>query len=311
MSKKQSYLFTAEWWKSIRVMDIQERGIAITAICELVFEGKVQEYELPEYKQQALSEILSDLEQQLERASELSRKRAKAGSVGLANRWGKQSNSAGDNQHTQDVIANDSNCLQMIANDSNCYEIDSKSIANDSNCYKNDGKQVANYSNCQKNDSKNIANDSNCYPSRARFNHQQHNNYLEDIDNNNYINNNNLDNNNYLEENNNLENNNNEETNLREKIEGWLTDSCVRMEQLCKNNGLINSSKTNDELVAILKPYIDEFINHLLASKPTEHIDRADTINHFANWMRIHKKQQDDGTPKLHIPTDEEYNEPF
>ena len=310
MSKKQSYLFTAEWWKSIRVMDIQERGIAITAICELVFEEKVQEYELPEYKKQTLNEILSELDKQLERASELSRKRAKAGSIGLTNRWGKQPNSAGYNQHTQDVIANDSNCLQMIANDSNCYEIDSKQIANDSNCYKNDSKQIANDSNCYKNDGKQIANDSNCYPSRARIHHQQHNNNLEYIeDNNNYINNN-LDNNNYLEDNNYLDNNN-EETNLREKIEDWLTDSCVRMEQLCKNNGLISSSKTNDELVKILQPYIDEFINHLLASKPTEHIDRSDTINHFANWMRIHKKQQDDGTPKYHIPTDDEYNEPF
>lgn len=264
MSKKQSYLFTAEWWKSIRVMDIQERGIAITAICELVFEGKVQEYELPEYKQQALSEILSDVEQQLERASELSRKRAKAGSIGLANRLKKLSNNTSCDQDKQDDIANVSNCQ---------------------------------------------ANDSNCYPSRARLHHQQQNNYLEDIDNNNYINNN-LDNNNYLEDNNYLDNNN-EETNLREKIEDWLTDSCVRMEQLCKNNGLISSSKTNDELVKILQPYIDKFINHLLASKPTEHIDRADTINHFSNWMRIHKKQQDDGTPKYHIPTDDEYNEPF
>ena len=67
MSKKQSYLFTAEWWKSIRVMDIQERGIAITAICELVFEGKVQEYELPEYKQNILDEILTDVEQSITR----------------------------------------------------------------------------------------------------------------------------------------------------------------------------------------------------------------------------------------------------
>ena len=305
MSKKQSYLFTAEWWKSIRVMDIQERGIAITAICELVFEGKVQEYELPEYKQQALSEILSDLEQQLERASELSRKRAKAGSIGLANRLKKSSNNTSCDQDKQDDIANDSKCQAIDSNcqaiakqmPSNCQANAKKSDANFSNCIKNDSKSDANVINCQ-------ANDSNCYSSRARIHHQQQNNYLEDIDNNNYINNNNLEDNNYLD-------NNNEETKLREKIEGWLTDSCVRMEQLCKNNGLISSSKTNDELVAILKPYIDEFINHLLASKPTEHIDRADTINHFANWMRIHKKQQDDGTPKLHIPTDEEYNEPF
>lgn len=311
MSKKQSYLFTAEWWKSIRVMDIQERGIAITAICELVFEGKVQEYELPEYKQQALSEILSDLEQQLERASELSRKRAKAGSIGLANRLKKLSNNTSCYQDKQDDIANDSNCQ---ANDSNC-QANAKQLP--SNCQANAKKSDANFSNCIKNNSKSdananncLANDSNCYPSRARLHHQQHNNNLEYIDNNNYLEeNNNLDNN-YIEENNYLDNNN-EETNLREKIEDWLTDSCVRMEQLCKNNGLISSSKTNDELVKILKPYIDEFINHLLASKPTEHIDRADTINHFANWMRIHKKQQDDGTPKLHIPTDEEYNEPF
>ena len=138
MSKKQSYLFTAEWWKSIRVMDIQERGIAITAICEFVFEGKVQEYELPEYKKQTLNEILSELDKQLERASELSRKRAKAGSIGLANRLKKSSNNASFNQDKQDDITNDSNCQ---------------------------------------------ANDSNCYPSRARFHHQQQNNYLEDIDN--------------------------------------------------------------------------------------------------------------------------------
>ena len=195
MSKKQSYLFTAEWWKSIRVMDIQERGIAITAICELVFEGKVQEYELPEYKQQALSEILSDLEKQLERASELSRKRAKAGSIGLANRLKKTSNNASFNQDKQDDIANVSNCQAIDKQmPSKCQANAQKSDANFSNCIKNDSKSDANVSNCQ-------ANDSNCYPSRARFHHQQQNNYLEDIDNNNYINN--LDNNNYLEEDNN------------------------------------------------------------------------------------------------------------
>lgn len=300
MSKKQSYLFTAEWWKSIRVMDIQERGIAITAICELVFEGKVQEYELPEYKQNILDEILTDVEQSITRTLDISRKRAMAGTAGMAKRWKKQSSNATNEQDDQGSITN---VTENITKNNKCYDLLSEQITNDNNCYENDNKSITSVI-------KTITKDNNCYPSRARLHHQQHNNYLEDIDNNNYINNNNLDNNNYLEDNNYLDNNN-EETNLREKIEDWLTDSCVRMEQLCKNNGLISSSKTNDELVKILQPYIDEFINHLLASKPTEHIDRADTINHFANWMRIHKKQQDDGTPKYHIPTDEEYNEPF
>lgn len=295
MSKKQSYLFTAEWWKSIRVMDIQERGIAITAICELVFEGKVQEYELPEYKQNILDEILTDVEQSITRTLDISRKRSMAGTAGMAKRWKKQSSNATNVQDDQGIITN---VTENITKNNKCYDLLSEQITNDNICYENDNKSITSVI-------KTITKDNNCYSSRARLHHQQHNNYLEDIDNNNYINNNNLENNNYLD------NNNNEETNLREKIEDWLTDSCVRMEQLCKNNGLISSSKTNDELVKILQPYIDEFINHLLASKPTEHIDRADTINHFANWMRIHKKQQDDGTPKLHIPTDEEYNEPF
>lgn len=298
MSKKQSYQFTAEWWKSIRVMDIQERGIAITAICELVFEGKVQEYELPEYKQNILDEILTDVEKSITRTLDISRKRAISGTAGMAKRWKKQSSNATNEQDDQGSITN---VTENITKNNKCYDLLSEQITNDNNCYETDNKSITSVI-------KPITKDNNCYPSRARFHHQQQNNYLEDIDNNNYINNN-LDNNNYLEDN--YLDNNNEETNLREKIEDWLTDSCVRMEQLCKNNGLISSSKTNDELVKILKPYIDEFINHLLASKPTEHIDRADTINHFANWMRIHKKQQDDGTPKYHIPTDEEYNEPF
>ena len=285
MSKKQSYLITDELWKSIRVMDIQDRGIVITAICELVFDGSVQIKASQDYKQQILDEILANVEKSLTRTLDISRKRAKAGTIGMSKRWKKQDD--------QDGITN---VIETITKDEICYE-------DDNICYENDIKSITSVI-------KTITKDNNCYPSRARLHHQQHNNYLEDIDNNNYINNNNLDNNNYLEDNNYLDNNN-EETNLREKIEDWLTDSCVRMEQLCKNNGLISSSKTNDELVEILQPYIDEFINHLLASKPTEHIDRADTINHFANWMRIHKKQQDDGTPKYHIPTDEEYNEPF
>ena len=280
MSKKQSYLFTAELWKSIRVMDIQERGIAITAICELVFEGKVQEYELPEYKQNILDEILADVEKSITRTLDISRKRAMAGTAGMAKRWKKQSSNATNEQDDQGSITN---VTKNITKNNKCYDLLSEQITNDNNCYENDNKSITSVI-------KPITKDNNCYPSRARIHHQQQNNYLED--------------NNYLY-------NNNEETKLREKIEGWLTDSCVRMEQLCKNNGLIRSSKTNEELVKILKPYIDEFINHLLASKPTEHIDRADTINHFANWMRIHKKQQDDGTPKYHIPTDEEYNEPF
>ena len=282
-------------------MDIQERGIAITAICELVFEGKVQEYELPEYKKQILDEILTDVKQSITRTLDISRKRAMAGTAGMAKRWKKQSSNATNEQYDQGSITN---VTENVTKNNKCYDLLSEQITNDNNCYGNDNKSITSVI-------KTITKDNNCYPSRARFHHQQQNNYLEDIDNNNYL----EDNNNYINNNNlynnNLENNNNEETNLREKIEDWLTDSCVRMEQLCKNNGLISSSKTNDELVKILQPYIDEFINHLLASKPTEHIDRADTINHFANWMRIHKKQQDDGTPKYHIPTDEEYNEPF
>ena len=295
MSKKQSYLITDELWKSIRVMDIQDRGIVITAICELVFDGSVQIKASQDYKQQILDEILANVEQSITRTLDISRKRAMAGTAGMAKRWKKQSSNATNEQDDQGSITN---VTENITKNNKCYDLLSEQITNDNNCYENDNKSITSVI-------KTITKDNNCYPSRARIHHQQHNNYLEDIDNNNYINNNNLEDNNYLE------NNNNEETNLREKIEDWLTDSCVRMEQLCKNNGLISSSKTNEELVKILKPYIDEFINHLLASKPTEHIDRADTINHFANWMRIHKKQQDDGTPKYHIPTDDEYNEPF
>ena len=47
-------------------MDISERGIIITAICERVFEGRCREQELPEYKQRVLDSILADVEKQLQ-----------------------------------------------------------------------------------------------------------------------------------------------------------------------------------------------------------------------------------------------------
>ena len=235
----KTYKFSEDWWDHIRLMDISERGIIITAICERVFEGRCREQVLPEYKQRVLDSILADVEKQLQHASEVSRKRAQAGSTGMANRWNTSGSDNADNK---------------------CYK-------NDNKCYENDNK---------------------CYPSRARNNNQQHNTS--------FINNNSVD---------------DDENILRAKISNWLTDNSIRMEYICKNNNLIDSPKTDEELKQILAPYIEEFIGHLFTTKPTDKIERIDTISHFTNWIRIHIKQQGNGISQPQRPTEDEYNESF
>lgn len=227
----KTYKFSEDWWERIRLMDISERGIIITAICERVFEGRCREQVLPEYKQRVLDSILADVEKQLQHASEVSRKRSQAGSAGMANRWNTSGSDNADNK---------------------CYDFDN-----------------------------------NCYPSRAR-NNQQHNTS--------FINNNSVD---------------DDENILRAKIFAWLTDNSIRMEYICKNNKLIDSPKTDDELKQILAPYIEEFICHLFTTKPTDKIERIDTISHFTNWIRVHIKQQGNGISQPQRPTEDEYNESF
>ena len=234
----KTYKFSEDWWERIRLMDISERGIIITAICERVFEGRVREQVLPEYKQRVLDSILADVEKQLQHTSEVSRKRAQAGSTGMANRWNTSGSDNADNK---------------------CYK-------NDNKCYKNDNK---------------------CYPSRARNNNQQHNTSFID---------------NSVDDDENI---------LRAKISNWLTENSIRMEYICKNNNLIDSPKTDDELKQILAPYIEEFICHLFTTKPTDKIERIDTISHFTNWIRIHIKQQGNGISQPQRPTEDEYNESF
>ena len=221
----KTYKFSEDWWEHIRLMDISERGIIITAICERVFEGRCREQVLPEYKQRVLDSILSDVDKQLQHASEVSLKRSQAGSAGMANRY---------------AITNVR---------------------------------------------KNITNVTNA---RAR-NNQQHNTSFN-------INNNIVD---------------DDENILRAKISNWLTENSIRMEYICKQNKLIDSPKTDEELKQILAPYIEEFICHLFTTKPTDKIERIDTILHFTNWIRIHLKQQGNGISQPQRPTEDEYNESF
>ena len=241
----KTYKFSEDWWERIRLMDISERGIIITAICERFFEGRVREQVLPEYKQRVLDGILADVEKQLQHASEVSRKRAHAGSVGMANRWNISGSDSADNK---------------------CYDFDNKCYKSDNKCYENDN---------------------NCYPSRAR-NNQQHNTSFNI--------------NNSVDDDENI---------LRAKISNWLTENSIRMEYICKNNKLIDEPKTEDELKQILAPYIEEFICHLFTTKPTDKIERIDTISHFTNWIRIHLKQQGNGISQPQRPTEDEYNESF
>ena len=256
----KKYKFSEDWWERIRLMDISERGIIITAICERVFEGRCRENVLPEYKQRVLDCILSDVEKQMQHASEVSRKRAQAGSAGMANRWNTSGSDNADNK---------------------CYDFDNKCYDFDNKCYKSDNKCYDFDNNCYENDNK-------CYPSRARNNNQQHNTS--------FINNNSVD---------------DDENILRAKISNWLTDNSIRMEYICKNNKLIDSQKTDEELKKILAPYIEEFICHLFTTKPTDKIERIDTISHFTNWIRIHIKQQGNGISQPRKRTEDEYNESF
>ena len=256
----KTYKFSEDWWERIRLMDISERGIIITAICERVFEGRCREQVLPEYKQRVLDNILADVEKQLQHASEVSRKRAQAGTAGMANRWNTSGSDNDDNKYYDF--------------DNNCYKSDNKCYKNDNNCYNSDNK-------CYENDNK-------CYPSRARNNNQQHNTS--------FINNNSVD---------------DDENILRANIFDWLTDNSIRMEYICKQNKLIDSPKTDEELKQILAPYIEEFICHLFTTKPTDKIERIDTISHFTNWIRIYLKQQCNGIYQQQRPTEDEYNESF
>ena len=248
----KTYKFSEDWWERIRLMDISERGIIITAICERVFEGRCREQVLPEYKQRVLDGILLDVEKQLQHASEVSRKRAQAGTAGMANRYA-----------ITNVRKNITNVTENVTNVRN-------SITNVSENITNVRKNITNVTNA-----------------RAR-NNQQHNTS--------FINNNSVD---------------DDENILRAKIFGWLTDNSIRMEYICKNNQLIDSPKTDDELKQILAPYIEEFICHLFTTKPTDKIERIDTISHFTNWIRIHIKQQGNGISQPQRPTEDEYNESF
>ena len=230
-------------------MDISERGIIITAICERVFEGRVREQVLPEYKQRVLDGILADVEKQLQHASEVSRKRAHAGSVGMANRYA-----------VTNVRKNITNVTENVTNVIN-------SVTNVTENITNVRKNITNVTNA-----------------RAR-NNQQHN---TSINNNNSV--------------------DDDENILRAKIFDWLTDNSIRMEYICKQNKLIDSPKTEDDLKQILAPYIEEFICHLFTTKPTDKIERIDTISHFTNWIRIHLKKQLNEHSQPQIPTEEEYN---
>ena len=249
----KTYKFSEDWWEHIRLMDISERGIIITAICERVFEGLCREQVLPEYKQRVLDSILADVEKQLQHASEVSRKRSKAGASGMANRYA-----------ITNVRKNITNVTENVTNVRN-------SVTNVSENITNVRKNITNVTNA-----------------RARNNNQQHNTS--------FINNNSVD---------------DDENILRAKISNWLTDNSIRMEYICKNNKLIDSPKTDEELKQILAPYIEEFICHLFTTKPTDKIERIDTISHFTNWIRIHIKQQGNGISQPQRPTEDEYNESF
>ncbi len=256
----KTYKFSEDWWDKIRLMDISERGIIVTAICERVFEDRCREQVLSEYKQRVLDSILADVEKQMQHASDVSRKRSQAGAAGMANRWNISGSDNADNK-----------CYDFY---NKCYKYDNKCYKNDNNYYNSDNK-------CYENDNK-------CYPSRAR-NNQQHNISFN-------INNNSVD---------------DDENILRAKIFDWLTDNSIRMEYICKNNKFIDGPKTDEELKQILAPYIEEFICHLFTTKPTDKIERIDTISHFTNWIRIHLKQQGNGISQPQRPTEDEYNESF
>ena len=249
----KTYKFSEDWWANIRLMDISERGIIITAICERVFEGRCREQVLPEYKQRVLDSIIADIEKQLQHASEVSRKRAQAGIAGMANRYA-----------ITNVRKNITNVTENVTNVRN-------SITNVSENITNVRKNITNVTNA-----------------RAR-NNQQHNTSFN-------INNNSVD---------------DDENILRAKIFDWLTENSIRMEYICKQNNLIDSPKTDEELKQILAPYIEEFICHLFTTKPTDKIERIDTISHFTNWIRIHIKQQGNGISQPQRPTEDEYNESF
>ena len=304
----KTYKFSEDWWERIRLMDISERGIIITAICERVFEGRCRDQVLPEYKQRVLDSILADVEKQLQHASEVSRKRAQAGKAGMSNRWNTSGSDNADNKcydsdnkcydSDNKCYDSDNNCYNSDNNcynsdnkcynsDNNCYKNDNKCYKSDNNCYNSDNKCYKNDNKCYENDNKCYKNDNKCYPSRARNNNQQHNTS--------FINNNVDD----------------DENILRAKISNWLTDNSIRMEYICKQNKLIDSPKTDDELKKVLAPYIEEFICHLFTTKPTDKIERIDTISHFTNWIRIHIKQQGNGISQPQRPTEDEYNESF
>lgn len=83
----------------------------------------------------------------------------------------------------------------------------------------------------------------------------------------------------------------------RERVIGWLTDNEDGLLLLLKRCGLVDRLITPDQAIEIVTPYAQTFFEHLQVTGQ-EDIDRIGRIGvktHFARWLPIHlRKQQEE-----------------
>ena len=90
---------------------------------------------------------------------------------------------------------------------------------------------------------------------------------------------------------------NNNNASAREEIIGWLCDNEETMRTLCMREKIeVSEPRDAPALIEALRPYMDEFINGLVASGTDLYLmTRTDTKYHFSNWLRKYIKLNDDG----------------
>jgi len=90
---------------------------------------------------------------------------------------------------------------------------------------------------------------------------------------------------------NNLNSSSTSPAHAREDIISWLTDDEETMRVLCMREHLTVTGDTASDLKAALQPYIDEFINGLIANGDDLYLKtREDIKHHFSSWLRKYKQ---------------------
>lgn len=85
---------------------------------------------------------------------------------------------------------------------------------------------------------------------------------------------------------NNINNINSLPHNAHTRMREWMGDNTETLTRICIRNGLIKESKTKEEMLQIIEPYIDLFLDSEMVRDDIERGYERDVKNHFINWIR-------------------------